>query len=135
MKGIGKERENFDSEFNYSLIHVCLVFFIPAIIIFVVLLQILVESLIQVSYAIVLSWVWINSKPVLPVSKCGSFGCDTIDTQVNTRTSSSLLRLLQPNHSLYSQTKVLSVEWNPLRTLSVSKDKSDKKFRRLIKMT
>nr|pir hypothetical protein Y105C5A.u - Caenorhabditis elegans [Caenorhabditis elegans] len=74
----------FDAEFWYSILHISLVFWIPCIII-------------MLSYIIVISWVWINSRPSIRHTSSFSFhtGCDTVDT-VLTRAS----------------------EWNPLKTFS-----------------
>ncbi|CAI5447842.1 unnamed protein product [Caenorhabditis angaria] len=62
--------DDFNSEFLYSFLHIALVFWIPAMIIIL-------------SYIIVLSWVWINSRPSIRTSH-GSIsfhtGCDTVDT-------------------------------------------------------
>ncbi|CAI2352275.1 unnamed protein product [Caenorhabditis sp. 36 PRJEB53466] len=76
---------DFNAEFWYSILHISLVFWIPCIII-------------MLSYIIVISWVWINSRPSMrQASNSFSFhtGCDTVDT-VLTRAS----------------------EWNPLKTFS-----------------
>uniref|UniRef100_A0A8R1E154 G_PROTEIN_RECEP_F1_2 domain-containing protein n=1 Tax=Caenorhabditis japonica TaxID=281687 RepID=A0A8R1E154_CAEJA len=87
-KNYGKVQVNseFDAEFWYSILHIGLVFWVPCIII-------------VLSYIIVISWVWINSRPstIRQASNSFSFhtGCETVDT-VLTRAS----------------------EWNPLKTFS-----------------
>ncbi|CAL2038754.1 unnamed protein product [Caenorhabditis brenneri] len=86
MENFGKPQvvSEFDAEFWYSILHISLVFWIPCIII-------------MLSYIIVISWVWINSRPSIRHTSSFSFhtGCDTVDT-VLTRAS----------------------EWNPLKTFS-----------------
>ncbi|ULT93202.1 hypothetical protein L3Y34_002997 [Caenorhabditis briggsae] len=86
MENFGKPQvvSHFDAEFWYSILHISLVFWIPCIII-------------MLSYIIVISWVWINSRPSIRHTSSFSFhtGCDTVDT-VLTRAS----------------------EWNPLKTFS-----------------
>ncbi|EFO88311.1 hypothetical protein CRE_26888 [Caenorhabditis remanei] len=86
MENFGKPQvvSSFDAEFWYSILHISLVFWIPCIII-------------MLSYIIVISWVWINSRPSIRHTSSFSFhtGCDTVDT-VLTRAS----------------------EWNPLKTFS-----------------
>lgn len=86
MENYGKPEvvPTFDAEFWYSILHISLVFWIPCIII-------------MLSYIIVISWVWINSRPSIRHTSSFSFhtGCDTVDT-VLTRAS----------------------EWNPLKTFS-----------------
>ncbi|WKY03656.1 hypothetical protein Q1695_004981 [Nippostrongylus brasiliensis] len=84
----------FDAESWYSIIHIGLIFWIPALIV-------------VICYVIVLSWVFINSRPSISRNnnRNGSLqtGCETVDT-VLTRTS----------------------EWNPLKTFSTPKTKDMK---------
>uniref|UniRef100_A0A1I7UIG5 G_PROTEIN_RECEP_F1_2 domain-containing protein n=1 Tax=Caenorhabditis tropicalis TaxID=1561998 RepID=A0A1I7UIG5_9PELO len=91
MENFGKELPpSFDAEFWYSILHISLVFWIPCIII-------------MLSYIIVISWVWINSRPSIRHTSSFSTGCDTVDT-VLTRAS----------------------EWNPLKTFSRHVKEADK---------
>ncbi|KAF1756125.1 hypothetical protein GCK72_012578 [Caenorhabditis remanei] len=68
MENFGKPQvvSSFDAEFWYSILHISLVFWIPCIII-------------MLSYIIVISWVWINSRPSIRHTSSFSFhtGCDT----------------------------------------------------------
>ncbi|CAI4224394.1 unnamed protein product [Auanema sp. JU1783] len=90
-----KDPRLFDLETFYSIAHICLVFWIPAVII-------------AISYVSVLSWVWVNSRstnkanPIVQRRSGGSFGGETAETLL-TRAS----------------------EWNPLRNLSISKHLKD----------
>uniref|UniRef100_A0A7I5EB49 G_PROTEIN_RECEP_F1_2 domain-containing protein n=1 Tax=Haemonchus contortus TaxID=6289 RepID=A0A7I5EB49_HAECO len=84
----------FDAESWYSIAHIGLIFWIPALIV-------------VICYVIVLSWVFVNSRPSISRggNRNGSLqtGCETVDT-VLTRTS----------------------EWNPLKTFSLPKMKDVK---------
>ncbi|EPB75799.1 7 transmembrane receptor [Ancylostoma ceylanicum] len=84
----------FDAESWYSIAHIGLIFWIPALII-------------VMCYVMVLSWVFINSRPSISRKgkRTGSLqtGCETVDT-VLTRAS----------------------EWNPLKTFSLPKMKDIK---------
>ncbi|KAK6747778.1 hypothetical protein RB195_000771 [Necator americanus] len=84
----------FDAESWYSIAHIGLVFWIPALIV-------------VMCYVIVLTWVFINSRPSISISgkRTGSLqtGCETVDTML-TRAS----------------------EWNPLKTFSLTKMKDMK---------
>ncbi|CAB3405940.1 unnamed protein product [Caenorhabditis bovis] len=77
---------DFDAETWYSVLHICFVFWIPAVVILL-------------SYIVVLSWVWMNSRPSIRTTCLSGAntisGCDTVDT-VLSRAS----------------------EWNPLKSFS-----------------
>ncbi|CAD6195133.1 unnamed protein product [Caenorhabditis auriculariae] len=88
--------ETFDAESWYSILHICCVFWIPAMIVLI-------------SYVVVLSWVWMNSRPSISNSMSAHTfsihtGCETVDT-VLTRAS----------------------EWNPLKNFSRSLQVKDEK--------
>ncbi|KAK5967350.1 7 transmembrane receptor [Trichostrongylus colubriformis] len=84
----------FDAESWYSIAHIGLIFWIPALIV-------------VICYVIVLTWVFVNSRPSISRggNRNGSLqtGCETVDT-VLTRTS----------------------EWNPLKTFTLPKMKDGK---------
>ena len=105
LEGTGPPKFFFDPEFLYSLVHLLLVFFIPAVIVFVSA-RLIIKMYGQVCYVVVLSWVWVNSRPVLSnVRQCGSF--DTADTIVTRNTSKN--RRMLPPRSFHSH--AFSTSW------------------------
>ncbi|WKY03655.1 hypothetical protein Q1695_004981 [Nippostrongylus brasiliensis] len=119
----------FDAESWYSIIHIGLIFWIPALIV-------------VICYVIVLSWVFINSRPSISRNnnRNGSLqtGCETVDT-VLTRTSGSYcccsnitprpfrdkalyVSTVQPTKTINDEFP----EWNPLKTFSTPKTKDMK---------
>ncbi|XGW27870.1 hypothetical protein V3C99_008011 [Haemonchus contortus] len=126
----------FDAESWYSIAHIGLIFWIPALIV-------------VICYVIVLSWVFVNSRPSISRggNRNGSLqtGCETVDT-VLTRTSGSGYRCccgvysprtaaaIGDQCSQYVATVQPSKnsvndefpEWNPLKTFSLPKMKDVK---------
>ncbi|CAJ0604120.1 unnamed protein product [Cylicocyclus nassatus] len=92
IENVSARGKLFDAESFYSLAHIGLVFWIPALIV-------------VICYVIVLTWVFVNSRPSISGKRTLSLqtGCETVDT-VLTRAS----------------------EWNPLKTFSLAKLKDVK---------